>query len=315
MGKTRRSGFTLIELLVVIAIIAILIALLVPAVQKVREAAARSQCQNNLKQISLAVHSYAGTYKERLPSLSTATLTGPATPRSLHFELLPYIEQSAVFNTAIAAGSTNSGAVTTTVIPTYLCPADPGSHVNGLIPATSNGSANGWAATNYAANHFAFGSYNAWNLTAANASGTGGPTPLYTAINGNQVCPSTKKINNIQDGTSNTIAFIETYASRNTWWQAAWAFPCTNGNCYDSASLPVLWNSQVAQNPPVLANTPFLLNGGGYQYQFTTPHTGAGIFGLMDGSVRTVSANITTATVNLALNPSDGNSLPGDWND
>src|SRR5438128_5154772 len=108
--RTRmRSGFTLIELLVVIAIIAILIALLVPAVQKVREAAARTQCTNNLKQIGLAAHSYHDANR-RLPpavsipwavvdSASNLQMSGPFGPNWAVY-LLPYIEQQNLYNQA-----------------------------------------------------------------------------------------------------------------------------------------------------------------------------------------------------------------------
>src|SRR5262245_9402415 len=97
----KRSGFTLIELLVVIAIIAILIALLVPAVQKVREAAARRQCTNNLKQIMLAVHAYHDTYKYYPPAcLKQAIQDDGQSYKSMYWGglLLPYLEQAPLWN-------------------------------------------------------------------------------------------------------------------------------------------------------------------------------------------------------------------------
>jgi prepilin-type N-terminal cleavage/methylation domain-containing protein/prepilin-type processing-associated H-X9-DG protein len=145
--NNRRRAFTLIELLVVIAIIGILIALLLPAVQKIREAAARLQCQNNLKQIGLAIYNYEGTYT-KLPAAYTllpapdtdpnAIFAGRRVGLSLHANLLPFIEQGSLYNflnprlsefdTAnIPPNGPHAGANTAyaQVVKTYLCPSDP----------------------------------------------------------------------------------------------------------------------------------------------------------------------------------------------
>lgn len=137
MNISRRLGFTLIELLVVIAIIAILIALLVPAVQKVREAAARSQCQNNLKQVGLALLNYEGTYK-RFPPSATADIMPWKTPvtagdadwgSSWMVFVLPYLEQGAIFQRWIFSGQSgwqnanDNALIQQVIIPNYRCPS------------------------------------------------------------------------------------------------------------------------------------------------------------------------------------------------
>src|ERR671936_393495 len=99
LRRTRSRGFTLIELLVVIAIIAILIGLLLPAVQKVREAAARTRSQNNLKQIALATHNFNDAYQGKLPAMTDVGNGAPTRYglQSLSFNILPYIEQDNVY--------------------------------------------------------------------------------------------------------------------------------------------------------------------------------------------------------------------------
>ena len=133
-GGIRPRGFTLIELLVVIAIIAVLIALLLPAVQQAREAARRTQCKNNLKQIGLALHNYHDTFGRFPPGSISRTgqrFGGPEWPYFLHF-LLPYMDQAGVYNELAADWGRpgpwiSSAGWPTTVqngIPALLCPSD-----------------------------------------------------------------------------------------------------------------------------------------------------------------------------------------------
>ncbi len=126
----RKRGFTLIELLVVIAIIAILIALLLPAVQQVREAARRMSCRNNMKQIGLAIHNYQETFSAFPPSYAIrngTTVSGNNGSWSIHGRILPYLERANAYHLIdlqVAWDAQISTGVPTLRIPTYLCPSE-----------------------------------------------------------------------------------------------------------------------------------------------------------------------------------------------
>lgn len=190
----RRLAFTLIELLVVIAIIAVLIGLLIPAVQKVRNSAARVQCQNNLKQIGLALHNFYSNFNS-FPSngiykYDAASPTNVATvsPWSAMSRILPYIEQEALFrNIDFSTSYSNQTSISSQRVATFVCPSDLQDH------ATSNG--NHWMLS-YAVN---LGTYGVLlKKSGSLATGDGAFNPIRGV-----------KIREIRDGTSNTLAIAE----------------------------------------------------------------------------------------------------------
>ncbi|MDA0835947.1 MAG: DUF1559 domain-containing protein [Planctomycetota bacterium] len=195
--KHRRRGFTLIELLVVIAIIAVLIALLLPAVQQAREAARRTQCRNNIKQLGLALHNYLDTHKVFPPGViwnsPTSLFTGPRTPMLVF--LLPYIDQSNTYNLVnfSVAGILwygNNTAATGASVPMLLCPSD------GLGGTHKAGSGTQQLfMTNYSA---VFSGNQLSDMNTTNIS-------LKAVFRPNASTP----IRDINDGTSNTMLMAE----------------------------------------------------------------------------------------------------------
>jgi len=336
--RGKRAGFTLIELLVVIAIIAILIGLLLPAIQKVREAAARTQCSNNLKQMGLAVHNYAGNNQNFFPNMwentpaivpQGGTTAIIVTNVNAFMSLLPYIEQEPLYKAAISginstgaastanistydclAGtpSTSNNTVRYQVLKTFQCPSDYGLTKTGFSRNSSQG------ASSYAVN---------WQLFGTPASGTG---------------TSVARLNAIRDGTSNTVCFAEKMAAcqrtQYTGTSPPAVAPSADGCLWWYPSsvdwAPVFaWNHPSYQttqttNPPYLQNwaqTPMVqpdvtATGTANQCDVSRPSTGhssGSVVGMADGSVKLVSRSVSQPTWQSAILPEDGVPLGNDW--
>jgi prepilin-type N-terminal cleavage/methylation domain-containing protein/prepilin-type processing-associated H-X9-DG protein len=297
--STRRA-FTLIELLVVIAIIAVLVGLLLPAVQKVREAANRSKCQNNLKQLGIAVHAYHDAFDRIPPNAKTvhynwaadSTVAGPDTWTWIA-RILPYIEQgtlAAQYNIPNGTlGQAQAGIAT--VIPLLLCPSDGGEPNN---PATDWANIPGisMGLTNYkgcSGSNWGFNTSGTFTTAFPVADPSLGPSPnpaedgldhgngVFYRTDGNRPL----RLPGITDGTSNTFLIGEDLHSFDKHC-GGWAYPnYVNSTC----AIPLNY----ADPGGTYADWP-------NRYSFHSKHTNGANFCFADGGVRFVSDGINLAT-------------------
>jgi prepilin-type N-terminal cleavage/methylation domain-containing protein/prepilin-type processing-associated H-X9-DG protein len=345
-NRVRPTGFTLVELLVVIAIIAILISLLLPAVQKVREAAARAACENNLHQIAIACHNCQDVNK-RLPP-QAGTFAG-AYYAPLMFHLLPYIEQenvykmavwmdyagvgtasptpSKVFNVGViwptwdSVNTSNNTWLRQSLVPIYQCPSDPS--LNNCLDWCKGDAS-------YAGNFQVFGG-------AANTNTRPNSGNWNSVWDGDARIPAT-----FIDGTSNTILFAEKYARCNgtgnpggTWWMrgvfhGVQSFQGINrpgqDDSYPGDRLSAVFGggwgsdgtrwltgpSSIFQQQP----TPFLSSPGPCdRRRASSPHTAGMNVALADGSVRFVDVGVSPSTWWAACTPQGGEVLGNDWDE
>ncbi len=283
----RSSGFTLVELLVVIAIIGILISLLLPAVQSAREAARRMQCSNNLKQIGLALHNYASTWKEALPAGATGHCK-----HALFTQLLPYLEMQSLYDQLDMEGSTLTSAVNKelkyTVISAYLCPSWPYKSVYTDADNPVSAGACPGALTLYQGIGGAFPNEEPY----AEA-----PTVGNWPENGMFVPYMWRRFNEVTDGLSNTLALgefshLDTKGGRFSVPPGQARVWIAGGYTFNNKDDIALMASKVVANP-INAEVDQITDGVRFNHlPFSSFHPGGAMFVLGDGSVTFLSENM-----------------------
>lgn len=342
---SRRLGFTLVELLVVIAIIGVLVALLLPAVQAAREAARRMSCQNNLKQLGLAVHNFESA-RQQLPTGSESRPFPGAPGHPYNFyrwsvlaHLTPYMEQSNAYNTIDLDTPlypptyqiTPQNAIAASLkVPMFLCPSDVQSPVSKF--KDSNGVEYDWGPTNYAGNA---------------GSGIGGGTAYKT--DGVFGINSKTRLADLTDGTTNTALFSESILGQGpeissaanvmkfaTDYKYAGAAPLTDSGCASASQYnnsnrrgfswvngeyrTTLYNHYYTPNQKIFdcvgvwfdPDLNFLYSGAGWRAARSNHSGGIVNMTLADGSVRTAASTVDPI-VWRALSTRNGGEVIGNW--